>query len=186
MRDEAASVTDDGANETDLDFADIWREWRPRAAAYCRAFTRLTAEDAQDLASEAVLRAWAARERYDPSKPFAPWFFTIVRRLAIDASSTRRETPVEPSIFDTASSSIGRAEDGLEREAEEEFTRRFVGELAMRDRELASLVYGQGLSVAEAARIVGLPTGSAKWRLFEIRKALRRAWEREYGDSRRL
>ena len=37
--------------------------------------------------------------------------------------------------------------------------------------------------LAEAACVLGVPAGTAKWRLSEIRKALRRAWEREYGQT---
>lgn len=69
----------------DLDSEVSWLEWRARAAAYCRAFHGLSPEEGEDIAGEAVSRAWAARDRFDSARPFAPWFFTIVRRLALDA-----------------------------------------------------------------------------------------------------
>jgi RNA polymerase sigma factor (sigma-70 family) len=186
MRDESALGASRLPPEAGLDFAELWREWRPRAAAYLRAFRALDAEEREDLASEAMLKAWEARGRYDPSRPFAPWFLTIVRRLAIDASARRRDRPVDPVSLEAEASRIAGAEELLAREAESDFTRRFIQGLEERDRELASLVYGQDLRVVAAARLVGMPAGSAKWRLFEIRKALRRAWEREYGETRPL
>ena len=182
MRSDAAPPAEDRGIEG-LDFESLWKEWRPRAIAYCRAFPRLTAEDAQDLASEALLKAWSASERYDPARPFAPWFLAILRRLILDRLERERESPVPAELIETRASRAQEAEERILRESEAEFTRRFVEGLGDRDRELASLIYGQDLSVAEAARLTGLPAGSVKWRLFEIRKALRRAWEREYGQT---
>ena len=39
---------------------------------------------AEDAVTEAFLRAWAACHQYDPSRPLAPWLYTITRRAAID------------------------------------------------------------------------------------------------------
>lgn len=180
MQDETVSARKGTTEQFCRDFEVLWREWWPRAIAYCRAFSRITPEEAQDLASEALLRAWSARERYDPSRPFAPWFLTILRRLILDSVSSGRETE-SPATIETALSFAYEAETGAMRDADEAFVQRFVAGLPERDHELASLVYGQNLTVAQAARVAGLPVGSAKWRLFEIRKALRKAWEREYG-----
>jgi RNA polymerase sigma factor (sigma-70 family) len=183
MRDERAFDGERGTILTSPDFAELWQEWMPRAAAYCRAFRGLSAEEREDLASEAVLKAWSARSRFDPSRPFAPWFLTILRRLALDQLARRRELDAGQVFAESACSPAREAEDDAMRDAEAAFVRRFVDSLPERDRELASLVYGQGLKVAEAARVAGMPSGSAKWRLFEIRKSLKRAWEREYGET---
>jgi len=171
-----------GEPEAGVGYEALWREWRPRAAAYARAFGGLSAEDREELADEAVARAWEARARFRAGSPFAPWFFQIVRRLALDALRRRREEPKPPAFFEGQGSSPPEAEEAALRDAEAEFVRRFVAGLPVRDRELSSLVYGQGLGLAEAACVLGVPAGTAKWRLSEIRKALRRAWEREYGE----
>lgn len=41
-------------------------------------------ERSQDLYQELFLRIHRARQRYDPSRPFAPWLFQIASRLLID------------------------------------------------------------------------------------------------------
>lgn len=171
-----------GEPEAGVGYEALWREWRPRAAAYARAFGGLSAEDREELADEAVARAWEAHARFRAGSPFAPWFFQIVRRLALDALRRRCEEPKPPAFFEGQGSSPPEAEEAALRDAEAEFVRRFVAGLPSRDRELSSLVYGQGLGLAEAACVLGVPAGTAKWRLSEIRKALRRAWEREYGE----
>jgi len=163
------------------DFEWLWRNWRPRAAAYCRAFPSITRETREELASEAVLRAYRASGRFIPGKPFAPWFFAIVRNLAIDElARLPRECPRGASV-EEAPSRHEEAEERAEKACEEAFVKDFLGTRDNLDRELANLVYGQGLGAGEAAKLVGVPAGTAKWRLFELRAALRRAWEREYG-----
>ncbi len=170
-----------GEGADDAGFEAFWREWRPRAAAYARAFGGLSAEDREELAAEAVTRAWLAEGRRDRNRPFAPWFFAIVRHLALDTLRRRRELSASPENFDRSASHHEGPEGGALRKEEAEFVRRFVAALPERDRELSCLIYGAGLGIGEAARIAGMPTGTAKWRLYEVRKALRKAWEREYG-----
>ncbi len=176
MRDEGA----ESIPKADAGFRELCREWRPRAAAYCRAFRGLSDQDREEVADEALTRAWAARDRFDPSRPFAPWFLTIVRRAALDTlARPGRRTSCE--YVDDRPSPIPAAEEAAVRDSEADFVRRFVAALDPRDRELASLVYGQGLGMTEAARIAGIPAGTAKWRLYEVRKRLRKVWEVEFG-----
>jgi len=39
---------------------------------------------AEDAVQEAFLRLIRHRDRYDPAKPFAPWFYAIVRNVSVD------------------------------------------------------------------------------------------------------
>ncbi|MBL8966540.1 MAG: RNA polymerase sigma factor [Spirochaetaceae bacterium] len=189
MEDGEAVARPEGKGDADRRFEELGREWLPRAAAYARAFGGLSAEDREDLAAEAVAKAWLAIDGYDERRPFAPWFFAIVRRLTLDALDRKRRE----GAFGGASCGIDPLAEAVSthRGAEEELLRKetagfvagFVAGLPPADRELASLVYGQDLRLAEAARVAGMAVGTAKWRLFEIRKALRKAWEREYGEA---
>jgi RNA polymerase sigma-70 factor (ECF subfamily) len=163
-----------------LEFRELCREWRPRAAAYCRVFRGLSDQDREEIVDEALTRVWTARERFDPSRLFAPWFLTIVRRTALDALA-RLERGSACEYVDDVPSPLPGAEETAVRDSEAGFVRRFVAALDPTDRELASLVYGQDLGVKHAAATIGIPVGTAKWRLHEIRIALRREWEREYG-----
>lgn len=64
-------------------FDELFRRYEPRAYGF---FVRRTGspERAQDLYQELFLRIHRARERYDPSRPFTPWFFQIANRLLVD------------------------------------------------------------------------------------------------------
>ena len=51
-------------------------------------------EDAEDVTQETFVRMFRALERFDPSRPFAAWLFTITSRLCIDLLRRRKIRPV--------------------------------------------------------------------------------------------
>src|SRR5205814_6096883 len=72
----------DPADDRSEVFAELYvAHYRP-LVALCRRLT--AARDAEELAQEAFLRAWASWDRYAPARPFWPWVSTIARRLCID------------------------------------------------------------------------------------------------------
>lgn len=61
-------------------FDELFARYQERAYAFF-LWRVGSAEHAADLYQELFLRIHRARERYDPGRPFAPWFFQIARRL---------------------------------------------------------------------------------------------------------
>jgi RNA polymerase sigma-70 factor (ECF subfamily) len=49
-----------------------------------------SSEDALDLSQEAFARAYRARKRIDPDRPFYTWFYQILRRLCFNFNRDRR------------------------------------------------------------------------------------------------
>jgi len=64
-------------------FSELFRRYEHSAYGF---FLKRTGspERAQDLYQELFLRLHRARDRYDASRPFAPWLFSIARRLLVD------------------------------------------------------------------------------------------------------
>ena len=64
-------------------FDELFRRYEPRAYAF---FVKRTGspERAEDLYQELFLRIHRARDSYDPTRPFTPWFFQIAHRLLVD------------------------------------------------------------------------------------------------------
>jgi RNA polymerase sigma-70 factor (ECF subfamily) len=64
-------------------FDELFRRYEPRAYGF---FLKRTGspQRAEDLYQELFLRIHQARDRYDPARPFTPWFFQIANRLLID------------------------------------------------------------------------------------------------------
>ena len=46
-------------------------------------------DDAEDIVQDAFRRVVNALQRFDPDRPFAPWFFTILRNVARDGATER-------------------------------------------------------------------------------------------------
>ena len=64
-------------------FEELFGRYEPRAFGF---FLKRTGspERSQDLYQELFLRIHRARDRYDSSRPFTPWFFQIANRLLVD------------------------------------------------------------------------------------------------------
>lgn len=165
----------------------FWREWYPRLKVYYRSFPWLTEEDREEVAADAVERAFNALETYDWRKPFEPWMYAVARRKALDGARTARgkhEAHVDPAMFDTVVDErrIGPEAETVRRE-EGDFLRAFVASLPEREREVAFLGFAEDLKVAEITEVTGEPVGTVKWRFSEVRRKLRAEWGREYGNA---
>lgn len=159
----------------------LWREWYPRLEVYLRSFAGLSPEDREEIAGDALLRAFDRADRYRPELPFEPWLVTIARRLALSrlrATGRWREFPTAPEDLRDAADTRRRGPEGdCVREAERSEVAAFVRALPERERELAFLVYGRDMSLAEAARATGTPLGTVKWRMSRIRDRMRETLE---------
>jgi RNA polymerase sigma-70 factor (ECF subfamily) len=127
--------------------------------------------DAEDVAQEAILRAYRRFERLRDRERFRGWLVRIAFRLAIDRtrSSKRREVretlwsqaAPRPSTEDLAASSEFQAH--LDRAMEE---------LPEKHRLVLLLAAMQGHTLEEVAAMLNLPLGTVKSRLFFARKQL--------------
>jgi RNA polymerase sigma-70 factor (ECF subfamily) len=171
--------------ERKLLFESTWKHWHPRLRVYLASFAGLSPEDGEELAGDAILKAFQGADGYQPDRPFAPWLFAIARREALSrlrSTARRTERAADPSSLDsTADASRLDPAEEASRAEERETVARLVRDLPERERELAFLVYGQGLRLAEAAEATGAPLGTVKWRMARLRRSLKRALERLYA-----
>lgn len=162
-------------------FDSLWREWYPRVEAYLRSFSSLSPEDREELAGDSLLRAFERADRYRPELPFEPWLIAIARRLALSrlrSAGRRKEYPTAPEdLRDAADTRHRGPESECVREAERVEVAAFVRSLPERERELAFLVYGRDMNLADAARATGSPLGTVKWRMSRIRARMRETLE---------
>jgi RNA polymerase sigma-70 factor (ECF subfamily) len=155
---------------TRREFEDRLAECGPLAYRVARGVLRNTA-DAEDVAQEALLRAYRRFDRLRDRNRFRGWLVRITFRLALDrARSAKRREQREtlwarplprPSTEDLAASSEFQAH--LERA---------VDELPQKLRLALLLAAMEGHTVEEVAAILGLPAGTVKSRLFFARKQL--------------
>ncbi len=139
-------------------FEELFRRYEPRTYAY---FVKLTqsAERAQDLYQELFLRIHRARDRYDPMRAFAPWFFQIAHRLWVD--DQRR-------AFRSREVSIGAWEPAALRHsapdelADRQHAERALAALSQQERHVLVSAKVEGVSYLELADQLGKSVDSVK------------------------
>ena len=122
-----------------------------------RVATRLVghAMTAEDVVQEAFVRAWSDAIRFDPQRAqFTTWLYRIVVNLCIDQRRRAQSDPM-PENFDAADPALG-AEEMLEQRERQTALAQALRDLPVRQRAAMTLVYDEGLSGAEAARVLGL------------------------------
>jgi RNA polymerase sigma factor (sigma-70 family) len=130
---------------------------------------------AEDVAQEALLRAWRHAASFDARRgTVATWVLSIVRHLAIDTLRMRRSEPVDPTRLEPLITSLGPPDSPAVAAEHDDDARRLRVELAglpaEQRRAVVLAAYG-GLSASEVASAEQIPLGTAKTR---IRAGLRR------------
>ena len=138
-------------------------------------------EDAADTAQQAFIRAWDARGTLDPVRPFYPWFYTILKRLCLNAIRDRdrgRETVlsmlpgwIEPAVGEDASTDVLRAEQSR-------MLQDALARLSADDREIIALKDLSGYAYREIAELLQIPPGTVMSRLYTARKRLKTEMEK--------
>jgi len=88
---------------SDAQFDGLVRQYLPAIYRYARRFTG-NRDTAEDIAQETFVKAWKNLKRYDPSRSFSAWLYTIAQRTAIDYLRKKNEEPLPEDILDTTPS----------------------------------------------------------------------------------
>lgn len=142
----------------------------PRLRRFGRTLTRSAAE-ADDLVQESCLRALGRAHLWDPAQPLDRWMFRIMRNLWISEMRKRKvrlgqgTVPADETdelISHEASETAAIASD-LQRQ---------INALPEDLSTILLTVTVEGYSYAEAAELLGIPTGTVMSRLHRARKLL--------------
>jgi RNA polymerase sigma-70 factor (ECF subfamily) len=140
-----------------------------------------TADGADDLVQETLMRALANIRSFHPGTNLTAWLFTILRNCF---RSTRRKRWREVEDIE------GRHAASLVLQPDQETSVRFknvreaLGKLPVDQREAVILICGSGLSYGEAAEICAVPVGTIRSRLHRGRALLAELVSFEEGELR--
>jgi len=146
----------------------------PALRRFARALTH-DADLADDLVQDSLERAIRKRDLWRPTGPLRAWLFRIlVNVYRNDLRTRRRIAAVLPLYARPSEASVPAAQHVRLALAE---TARAMQVLPAEQREALLLVAVEGMSYAEAAAVLGIPSGTLMSRLARGRAALRRATE---------
>lgn len=135
--------------------------------------------DAEEAVDEAILRAWGSFDKLRDRGAFRPWLTRIVVNVCRNDLRHRRVLQIDPIGEDDrpAADSFagGELRDGVAHALEC---------LGPEQRVVVVLRYWNDLAVDEIARLLGVPSGTVKWRLFAANRRMkaelsRSGWEVE-------
>jgi RNA polymerase sigma-70 factor (ECF subfamily) len=170
---------------------------RCRASFFRNAYRFLNNEfDAEDAVQDALLSAYKHIDQFRGEAQISTWLTAIVSNSArMQLRKRQRQThvsldePVGEEQEHTPSDSLKDGRPSPEDDyRESEFharVKRFVTQLSPPLRKTFELRALDGLTINEAARILGVPNGTVKARLARARAKLRRLMGRDAGPQRR-
>jgi RNA polymerase sigma-70 factor, ECF subfamily len=160
----------EAAAATRREFEERLLECGPLAFRVARGVLRNSA-DAEDVAQEALLRAYRRFERLRDRTRFRAWLVRIAFRLAIDRARSSKRREVRETLW--SESAPGPSTEDLAATSEfQAHLNRAMDELPEKHRLVLLLAAIEGHSVEEVAEMLGLPMGTVKSRLFFARKQL--------------
>lgn len=152
-------------------FEELVRRYQAPLVRYARGMVG-NAEDARDMAQEAFVRAYTHLDRFDPRGRFSSWLYSIATHVCIDWIRRRsRRAELDQRLGEPEGPP--EPEDVAMQGEQARLVRLAVSELPVEYRHLVLLHYGEGMSCAEAARVVNISHGAARVRLFRAREMLR-------------
>jgi RNA polymerase sigma-70 factor, ECF subfamily len=149
--------------------ADLERELaqlHPATFAWALACCRWETTEAEEVLHSAYLRVLEGRARFEGRSSLKTWLFSVVRTVA--AETRRRQWFRDVALArwfsgTTPSDDTGPGpEEALDAKDRGARVRHALGQLAARQREVLDLVFFHGLTIEEAALVMGVALGTAR------------------------
>ena len=163
------------ARGDDSAFAEVYDGLAPRLFTFLLRQTRDRAR-AEDVVQQTMLQLHRFRGRFLPGAEVTPWAFAIGRRLLIDQHRRGGREVLAPTdenvgellvSLDAGADEIAIAKEVAARLGEE------LRKLPENQRVAFELIKQEGLSVAEAAQVLGTTVAAVKLRAHRAYEALR-------------
>jgi RNA polymerase sigma-70 factor (ECF subfamily) len=176
----ADDAMDRYASGNDAAFSELYDLLAPRLFAFLVRATRSHCE-AEDLMQQTLLKMHCARGRFIRGAQVVPWAFSIARRLVIDRSRRSRVRGTSADLGDPADVLAQltaldiAADDAVHSKLLGKIIREELDRLPARSRLAFELVKQDGLTHAEAAKVLGTTVMAVKLRTHRSCATLRAA-----------
>lgn len=151
---------------------ELYRKYYGPAVLYC---TVLCSNEhlAQDIASDAFVKAYLSLPNDVPS--FRYWLLRVCKNLWID-HLRKQKWEASPDALDSLADAVTPETQYL-RDEQRRCLWNSIASLPPPDRELITLHYFSGLSIQEAASMLGIGYDAARQRMVRLRKILKQRME---------
>lgn len=154
--------------------------YQSRVYGFVRRMIR-SQEDTEDISQEVFVKAFQNISRFDGRASLATWLFRIATNLCIDKLRRKDRRPEQVPMmgegdaeFDLADARYDPVSMAVSREMEKTIEAAILG-LSDKLKPVLLLHDLEGLSYEDIARILGVPIGTVKSRLFLARTRLQEA-----------
>lgn len=132
---------------------------------------------AEDTVQEIFCRIFASLHKYNPDYAFDTWIFAIARNYCTDFRRKNRRIIPEHSLsadeIDLKDNRYAVPENRIIQRETEQCIDKALQALPDDDRQIAFLRFYERLPLREIGGIMGMPLGTVKYRIHEIRKAVK-------------
>ena len=142
-------------------------------------------EDVEDVAQQALAKAYFSIRRFDLRSAFGTWLYKIavnecwdylrkkkVRRLVYEADLSEEQVRKLESLPEHGYGEALHREDAGRRLEQRQLVERLLGELEEKDQVMLVMKEVEGFSVEEIGEVLGLNVNTVKVRLFRARARL--------------
>ncbi|MCC6494379.1 MAG: sigma-70 family RNA polymerase sigma factor [Pirellulales bacterium] len=155
-------------------FTELSRRFRPRVLHLVQRRLGRRHADAEDIAQEALAKAFQGLDRFDDRFQFSTWLYTIAVRVAYDHARSDRRRLGRVALAATADATIDSApEQAVEHAEQADNIWRLAKETLSPEQYTAMwLRYGEDLPPAEVAQVMGRSRIAVRVMLHRARTAL--------------
>lgn len=155
-------------------FSDIWYHYYPRLSVFVGHFLTHP-DDIDDAVQEAMLKVYRYLDRYRPDRAFSTWIYSIARNHCLD--QLRREAVKKRyttgNIKDEFVSPYPTPEGMVLQSDMAKTARALIGSLSPENRQIAFLRFFEEMPYSHISKILGIPVGTLKYRIHQMREKLR-------------
>ena len=156
-------------NAKQLDFTELYNECYPRVYNYVY-FRLLNKSETEDVVAETFTRAYAAFDRFDPSRAsFTTWVFTIAHNCLVSLYRSRRPST---GLDDIPENALCENDEypGLDDSAKQ--VRELLKCLSDEDRQIVFLKYHEEMRNSQIAELLGMNPSTVSTKLARALKKM--------------
>ena len=151
-------------------FSEIMKKYRNKSLNFAYRYLG-DFDEAEDAAQDCFVKIYFNCRRFDPSRPFDPWFFSILTNCCRDRLRHRNRFTRFIERLRSVAGIEGSPED-IYREDNSYILNKAIQKLSPSIREIIAFRFSQDLSYQEIAETLKISQGTVMSRLFRAKRDL--------------